>query len=262
IAQHRAYAKAFKTVLKANIEEILKGIFNGGGKFAYLNGKDPLNPKYGKLSGRSYTEEDKAINHAIFNACMQDAITFLAQSGHFRNICTDYQSAQEISKRPEKFSELEDINKGLLAGFAGTRTGFLDRDDLYQEGRMVLWNCTKHYNGRNFARFRTMLRASLRNRLSDLISYHNRDKRRTLLVASPFGITLEDSCIGSEIERIVADQWRINGHERLAQSGLLFERLNPRDDQDSWLDEKMLHWDDEPSYENSASLWWINRCPF
>ncbi len=68
-----------------------------------------------------------------------------------------------------------------LSRFASDNTHPSEKDDMYQEGCIVLWNCVNKYSGQNFISFRQYFLRSLRNRTIDLLRKMHTDKRKISL---------------------------------------------------------------------------------
>lgn len=68
-----------------------------------------------------------------------------------------------------------------LRKFASDTVRPIEKDDMYQEGCIVLWNCINKYSGQNFIPLRQYFLRSLKNKSIDMLRSMGADKRKISL---------------------------------------------------------------------------------
>ena len=117
---------------------------------------------------------------------------------------------QSVKNNPAQFHKLELLCKKTLQYWIQTdHIGGMDNADQEQEGRIIIWKCAQSYEGRNFARFSSMVKHALLNKSSNLRAYHTADKRRINKLAVASGITdnTEESYFAHQIAEASYTAW-------------------------------------------------------
>ncbi len=129
----------------------------------------------------------RELSNKVFLKEFTDYLFFVAISDRMKNVLMDSQFVSDVVSNQSRFSELEQLCAYQLSQFA-QNTDLMPRDDLLQEGRLVIWKCAEQYNGRNLARFKSLTKTSLNNRLTDILRASQTKKRcawnKTVLVGT------------------------------------------------------------------------------
>ncbi|MBI2583183.1 MAG: hypothetical protein HYW25_00820 [Candidatus Aenigmarchaeota archaeon] len=220
--RYKAFAQAFKAVFQANVESLARSALRDN----YVDAESYSRPGVCYEFNFGYVtvplaDSERQLNSAIFNRRVQNIINRLAESPGFRTVCEDFMLVQELKDDPERFGELERLCIPVLRRFVAThRTREFASNDLYQEGLLVVWRSAQSYEGRNFARFSTMVKAGLHNKFSNLMEYSMADKRRINRVAFRIGSgNPDDSYMAQKCDEAAFRAWdmeqreqRVNGH--------------------------------------------------
>jgi len=91
-----------------------------------------------------------------------------------------------------------------LQKFASDNVRPIEKDDMYQEGCMVLWNCVNKYSGQNFIPLRQYFLRSLKNKSIDILRSTHTDKRKIHLKTTS---SSADSFNESQAHREVAKRY-------------------------------------------------------
>ncbi len=204
IEAHKAKVADFTRIFRGSFGMILRKVMGREGQhFTLRTYKD------GSLT--KPTNEQYQGDKEIFERRMQLMIESYAR--RFDKVYDDLQLVRKFVKSGERdFSELEELCKPMLRRFAGwKRVKGMDVDDHLQEGLLTIVRCAYKYEGRDFARFRTMLRVALQNRYKDLWKYNDTDKRRINRMAVSFE---EDSLTGKKVDILTTETW-----EKLQRDG-------------------------------------------
>ncbi|NQU78846.1 hypothetical protein HQ545_03695 [Candidatus Woesearchaeota archaeon] len=199
VRQHSSKVDVFKAVFCANLDNLLEDIFkDGGNKSGYTLFDAPL----------KYVE--RKTNQAIFNVWMQNTIQSMVNSKAVNAVCEDYALVQDVKHNPGHFGVLEKKCASALYGFV-TRKQVLgvDRECQYQEGLLTIWACTQLYEGRNFARFTTMVKKALQFKFLNMLRYSMAYKRKVNRFTSPLGSATnpDESYLARKLDSLTCDAW-------------------------------------------------------
>lgn len=166
---------------------------------------------------RELTRADKIANNLKFTREFQNAISGLSRSKGVNAVVDDYVRVQELLVDPNGFGDLAKWCEPVIDRWTyDFSVGGVDREDQHQEGLLTLWAADPKYQGRNFARFHTMLRASLRFKLLNMLRYSYADKRRinrdTLAMGS--ATNPGDSYYASLLDQFSRDAWKLEQTEQ------------------------------------------------
>lgn len=191
----------FKSVFTLNVEKIISSTLS-----AKYKSED-----YRIMSGRHYTLDkcEKEMNASIFMMRMMNTIRGLGKYGGFKAACKDYEIVSGVRKDTSRFLELEELCKAPLFKFMSDRINGIDRESQHQEGLLAVWAAAKLYEGRNFARFRTLAKTALKNKFVNLIRYSQATKRRANRHLIPIGNASrnDDSYPATLLDTLSYEEW-------------------------------------------------------
>ncbi len=99
-----------------------------------------------------------------------------------------------------------------LDRYASDSVRSFEKDDMYQEGCIVLWNCANKYSGQNFIPLRQYFLRSLRNKSIDMLRSTGTDKRKISLKTTS---SCAESFNASQAHQEVAKRYIDSYHEWL-----------------------------------------------
>jgi|GEM_PF-6019839 len=214
--EHEKRVRAFKDILAANLDPMLKRIFNTERKdgYAFIS---RANPSAEAFELRRMTREEKDANNAIFRHLFQEEISHMASSEIFQNAYLDYVLVQEVLAEPRRFREIEELCSYCLWDFAKNKNvKGMPFEEQCQEGRLVVWAAAKKYRAKGLARFRTMAKKALNNRFVDLLRFSLADVRKMNRKVEYTGLPVgpHEHGLAGALERISYGAWVSgqNGH--------------------------------------------------
>lgn len=211
-AAFKREAKAFRRLMKANIYNIIKDLLDWrrhGYVYPWEDGYVyPLKDDDGSVV-RPLTREDREVNRAIFNRNMQRAICHLATSSKFSVVMQDYLRVQELVENGD-FPALAAWCSPVIQNWTSVHPiKRMAPEDQYQEGLLTLWGAAPNYEGRNFARFTTMIRGALRKKFLNSMRFMYADKRRINSLAVSVGSATDSdySYYSHLLDRLSFEMW-------------------------------------------------------
>lgn len=205
---------AEKKRLRENLDNIRTMWMISGEHIAALALRDSKSFQY--IPNREKDRGIETVNRSVCRARLGEIVHAYVFGEHARQVVADYRVVESARADSTQFPAVAALCKPALTWFSYQPILGIDPEAQAQEALVVVWKCAHQYQGKNFARFNTLVRRALEHKKVDMIRYLSADCRRIHKMTFPMGGDDEESRLHEHLADTAFKSWRsrrMNGED-------------------------------------------------